>query len=83
MISRNTRQKEIIIREVNNIDTFFNSRELYDKVKKIDRKIGVATVYRILNNLKKKNLLHSYLCDRKTIYSNDKNNHCQIGRAHV
>ena len=78
VINRNTRQKEIIIKEVNNLNQFFNANELYEKVNKKDSKIGIATVYRILRDLRKRNILHSYICNRKTIYSKDDRSHCHF-----
>ncbi len=77
-VSRNTRQKEIITEEVDKFDRFFNSQELFDRVKKKDSKIGIATVYRVLKDLKTKHRLHSYTCDRRTIYSKEKKSHCHF-----
>lgn len=78
MKSRNTRQKELIIGEIEKFDRFFNSDELFQKVARKDNKIGVATVYRVLKDLRDSHRLHSYTCDRKTIYSTEKKNHCHF-----
>lgn len=76
--SRNTRQKELIIEEIEKFNRFFNSDELFERVSKRDGKIGIATVYRVLKDLKGKHGLHSYVCDRKTIYSREKKSHCHF-----
>ena len=74
-MKRNTRQKEIIEKELEKIDTFFTAEELYDKVKK--KNIGIATVYRFLKE-KKDEELFSYVCDRKQIYSKQNKSHCHF-----
>ncbi|MEX0932820.1 MAG: transcriptional repressor [Candidatus Pacearchaeota archaeon] len=75
---RNTFQKEIIQSKINQMDGFFNAKELHKKVIKKDKKIGVATVYRYLKNLKDNNLIHAYVCERKTIFSKSKESHCHF-----
>lgn len=70
---RNTRQKEIIQAEIKRFKTFFTAEELYEKVK--EKKISLATVYRFLHVLKQEGELFSYLCDRRQIYSKEKNSH--------
>lgn len=76
--SRKTKQKELIRSEISTFPTLFTADELYDRIKKKDNTIGIATVYRFLKDLRKKKELHSYLCDRKMIYSREKNNHCHF-----
>jgi len=73
--SRNTRQKEIIYKEIDKFKKFFNAEELHKEAVKKDKNLGIATIYRILKNMKEKNKLHSYICDRKTIYSKENKNH--------
>ena len=75
-LSRQTRQKELIGKELSNLDSFFTAENLHDKVK--DNNIGISTVYRFLRELKNKNKLHYYVCDRKSIYSKNKSNHCHF-----
>ncbi|MBT4805803.1 hypothetical protein HON71_06560 [Candidatus Woesearchaeota archaeon] len=75
---RKTKQKELIEEEVKKLDSFFTAEELFKRVNQKDKKIGIATVYRFLRNLKKKEKLHSYLCNRKTVYSKEENNHCHF-----
>ena len=76
MKSRKTKQKERLQIELDKFNTFFTAEDLFGKVKKKDSKIGIATVYRYLKDLRKKRQLHSYICDRKIIYSKQRNNHC-------
>lgn len=77
-LSRKTKQKELIRSEISTFTTLFTADELFDKIKKKDNTIGIATVYRFLKDLRKKKELHSYMCDRKMVYSREKNNHCHF-----
>jgi len=74
--SRKTIQKELIEKAVNSINSFFTAEDIYKLIKKEDSKIGIATVYRFLNSLKKENKIYSYICDRKTLFSKERNSHC-------
>jgi len=76
--SRNTKQKELMQNELKSFSSFFTAEDLYGKVKRKDGKIGIATVYRLLNELSKHEKLHPYLCERKTVYSTGKENHCHF-----
>ena len=76
--SRKTKQKELIQSEILKFGSFFTSDELYEKIKEKDHNIGIATVYRFLKDLRRKKELHSYICNRKMIYSREKNNHCHF-----
>jgi len=73
---RQTKQKEIIAKSFGKIKGFFTAEDLHNLAKKEDHKIGIATVYRFLNDLKHKDEIYSYLCDRRTLYSKEKNSHC-------
>lgn len=75
---RNTRQKEIILKELEKVDTFFTAEELHEDIKKIDKDMGIATVYRFLKEMKNQGKLYSYVCDRKTTYSKDHRSHCHF-----
>jgi len=75
---RNTIQKEYIQKELDKIDAFFTADELHRLVKKIDKDIGIATIYRFLKEMKKEGKLYSYVCDRKIIYSKDHKSHCHF-----
>jgi len=76
--SRKTKQKELIQTEIASLNSFFTADELYENIKKKDVTIGIATVYRSLKDLRKRKELHSYVCDRKMIYSHNEDNHCHF-----
>jgi len=76
--SRKTRQKELIQAGIDTFTSLFTAEELFDKVRKKDSSIGIATIYRFLKDLRKKRELHSYVCDRRMIYSRQKNSHCHF-----
>ncbi|MBN2065750.1 MAG: transcriptional repressor [Candidatus Thermoplasmatota archaeon] len=76
--SRKTKQKTLIQSEMQKLSSFFTADELYEKIKKKDPKIGIATVYRLLKDARMKKEMHSYVCDRKMVYSREKNNHCHF-----
>ena len=48
---RHTRQKEIIQKKLDKIDTFFYAEDLLNEVKKERNGIGIATIYRFLHEL--------------------------------
>jgi len=75
---RKTNQKKVIEREISNFHSFFNAEELYRQVSKKDKNIGIATVYRFLKRLIEEGRIHSYFCDRKTIYSSNTRSHCHF-----
>ncbi len=72
-ISRHTKQKKLLQHELNSFQYFFTAEDLYDRVKKHD--IGIATVYRFLKEMAKGNRIHSYKCDKKTVYSLSSSSH--------
>lgn len=73
---RTTKQKEIIQKELNKINTFFSAEELHEKVK--NKEICLATVYRFLKEMRDNSQIYSYICDRKTIYSKENKSHCHF-----
>ena len=73
---RSTQQKKILRESVVAFNSFFNAEEVYTKVR--THKVGIATVYRFLKNMEEQGELHSFLCNRRTIYSTNKNNHCHF-----
>lgn len=74
--SRQTIQKIHLESVLNSIQGFFTAEEFYKIALKKILHLGMATVYRFLNDKTKKRELHSYICDRKTIYSTNSNSHC-------
>ncbi len=75
---RSTKQKEFLQKKLEEIDSFFSAEDLLALAGKEKKRIGVATVYRFLNELKKQNLLYSYKCNRKTVFSRQNNSHCHF-----
>ena len=78
MQTRQTRQKKLIQKEISTFTTFFTAEELYNKVKKIDKKISLATTYRFLKELRKNKNIYSYTCNNKLVYSKEKKSHCHF-----
>lgn len=78
MKTRNTKQKEIINKEINKLKTFFTAQDLYEKVKVVDKNIGLATIYRFLKKLRKDGDIFSYTCDGKLVYSKENKSHCHF-----
>ena len=76
--SRNTKQKELIKSVISNITSFFNADDVFNKVKSKDSNIGIATIYRYLNDAEESRELYSYICDRKKTYSKGKKSHCHF-----
>lgn len=78
MKSRKTRQKELLEEEVKTFRGFFSAEDLLKKASQKDDKMGIATVYRYLKELRKKDLIYSYTCNGKTIYSLENKSHCHF-----
>ena len=75
MLSRATTQKKIITEEIKKMKSFFDSERLHKQVIKKNPKIGIATIYRYLKNAVNNGEFHSYLCNRKRIYTLNLKNH--------
>jgi Fe2+ or Zn2+ uptake regulation protein len=76
--NRTTRQKEAIVEELKKIESFFSAEDLYEKVKQKEKNIGIATIYRFLNESKDKGEIFTYTCNRRKIYSIGKKSHCHF-----
>ncbi len=76
--SRNTIQKELIRDKVKNIKEFFTAEDLYKSIKKKYPEIGLATIYRFMKDLRKTKQIHTYICNKKFLYSNEKRSHCHF-----
>lgn len=72
---RETKQKKAIETVITKTNTFFTAEEIYDKIKKENPKIGIATVYRFLKELQKERAIHAFICDRKNLYSKKEMTH--------
>lgn len=76
--SRNTLQKEALQGCIEAKQSFFTAEEIHQQVQKKNPQIGLATVYRYLKDLKTRQILHAYSCDRHTIYSKHRSSHCHF-----
>ncbi|MGV8085469.1 MAG: Fur family transcriptional regulator [Candidatus Bilamarchaeum sp.] len=74
-ISRKTKQKESIENEIKGTKSFFTAEDLFEKLKKKDSTIGIATIYRFLKQKNENGELHSYRCGSKNLYSNELQSH--------
>lgn len=75
---RNTKQKEIIDKQIKEFKTFFTVEDLYEKIKAIDKNIGLATIYRFLKTLRKDKKIFFYTCNNKLVYSKENKSHCHF-----
>lgn len=66
---RQTKQKEILEEELKKKNIFFSAEDFHKSIKKKNQKIGIATVYRFLNDKVNQNEIHSYSCNRRTLFS--------------
>jgi Fe2+ or Zn2+ uptake regulation protein len=74
--SRNTIQKNLLEKGLLSINGFFTAEEFHKLASKKIPHIGIATIYRFLNTKKKDRQLHSYICDKHAVYSNNSESHC-------
>ena len=78
MYKRLTKQKQMLDEEIASYSSFFNAEEVHQKVLRRNRKMGLATIYRYLNEQVNAGKLHSYTCNRRMLYSTSKKNHCHF-----
>lgn len=78
MPTRQTKQKQLLQQEIDSYTSFFTAEELYTKIHTTDYSLGIATIYRYLKTLVEQQKIHSFSCNRKTIYSNNSKNHCHF-----
>ena len=76
MKTRNTKQKEILNKEIAKFKTFFSAEQLHDRIKVVDENMGMATIYRHLKSLRKDGEIYSYTCQGKLVYSTENKSHC-------
>jgi Fur family ferric uptake transcriptional regulator len=76
--SRITRQKKLIQQKLREFKTIFTAEDLHTAVRKKDKNIGIATIYRYLKNNSVDERIHSYLCNRHHVYSTNTDNHCHF-----
>lgn len=77
-MNRTTRQKEYLKKELKAKKTFFTAEELYRSINKKDPKIGLATVYRFLKEQTERESLHTYVCNRRTLFSTQEKTHAHF-----
>ncbi|MBI3051040.1 transcriptional repressor [Candidatus Woesearchaeota archaeon] len=77
-LSRKTRQKRLLQNEAEKFTTFFRAEELFHSARKKDKGIGMATVYRFLNDSRRKNLIHAYSCENRMLFSVSNKTHCHF-----
>lgn len=75
---RMTKQKKILHEELEKFSTFFDAYELHDAVSSRNSKIGLATIYRFLNNLENHAAIHAFICNGKKIYSTNARSHAHF-----
>lgn len=75
---RKTKQKKLLNKKVEEQTGFFTAQELLDQVQKEDPSMGIATIYRYLKRARQEHKLHTYTCDRHTIYSQKALSHCHF-----
>lgn len=75
---RLTKQKQLMEEEISRYGSFFNAKDLLQKVGKRNSKLGLATIYRHLSEQVNGGKLHSYTCNRQTLYSTSRKNHCHF-----
>jgi len=78
MNHRNTKQKQLLQQEITSFNSFFTAEEFFSKIHRKDSSVGIATIYRYLKNLTNEQKIHSFNCNRRTIYSNNSKNHCHF-----
>lgn len=78
MISRKTKQKQLLQEIIEKKSSFFSADELYEEISKENSKIGIATIYRYLKDLREQNKIYSFVCDRNIIYSTKNRAHCHF-----
>ncbi|MFT7615442.1 MAG: Fur family ferric uptake transcriptional regulator [Candidatus Woesearchaeota archaeon] len=76
-MARNTKQKEIFSTIIKGKKSFFNAEDIYEQARDIDESISLATIYRHLAALVKDQQLYEYSCDRRKVYSKQRN-HCHF-----
>ena len=78
MKTRNTKQKEIINKEIKKFKALFTAEDLFEKVRSVDKNIGLATIYRFLKTLRKNENIFIYTCNGKSVYSKENRSHCHF-----
>lgn len=73
-----TGQKKIIADEMDKVKFFFTAYILHERVKRKNKRVGLATIYRFLKHAEKNGELHSFFCDGKKVYSTNQKSHAHF-----
>ncbi len=76
--SRLTTQKAVMELELSVLTAFFTAEELHQQVQQTLSSLGIATIYRYLKGAVERGEVHSFQCERRTIYSTNTKNHCHF-----
>ena len=71
--TRNTRQKELITKEISAFDILFTAEDIHRRVRQKHPKIGLATIYRSLHELSVSGSIHRFRHGRTVVYSSQTN----------
>jgi len=77
-LSRNTRQKLFLEKELLKMTDFFSAEEFFQALPKQKEKISLPTLYRFLKQKVNNRKLHSFSCNKRTVYSTSTNNHAHF-----
>lgn len=75
---RQTKQKMVLTHTIYSFKSFFDADDVHHKLSSTHPQIGIATIYRLLRDLSERGEIHAFYCERRTIYSNNRNNHCHF-----
>ena len=65
-MSYNTKQKDIILEEISKLENGFTIKELYNK---LNKKVGLTTIYRIINKLEEDGCVTKISNDNEAVYN--------------
>ncbi|HLC52103.1 MAG TPA: transcriptional repressor [Candidatus Nanoarchaeia archaeon] len=77
-MKRMTKQKRLLYEEIKRLSSFFDAYDFYNQISKTYPKVGIATIYRFLNNLENDGEIHAFFCNNKKIYSSNKTSHAHF-----
>lgn len=61
----NTKQKDYILDVIKNIQTEFTIKDIYNK---LDKKVGLTTIYRLIDKIEKDGQISKFVGDNSTTY---------------
>ena len=75
---RQTQQLEVLQQATQQLESFFDAKQLHAQAQKADPEIGIATVYRYLRDAVDARQLHPYRCGRRKVYTREQRSHCHF-----